>query len=129
MRGHSFIFFGTCYRELCSPVLPNTLVLNSVISHGKQGAERSLKKIPERIRVLHVITGLQGGGAEMMLYKLLGRMDRDRFSNVVLSLTAGGEIRSRISELGIPCHDLGIKGLRGGVGGLRGAVKLIREFQ
>jgi glycosyltransferase involved in cell wall biosynthesis len=88
-----------------------------------------LEKTPERIRVLHIITGLQGGGAEMMLYKLLGRMDRDRFSNVVLSLTAGGEMRSRISALGIPCHDLGIKGPGGGVSGLRRAVKLIREFR
>jgi glycosyltransferase involved in cell wall biosynthesis len=88
-----------------------------------------LEKNPDAIRVLHVITGLQGGGAEMMLYKLLRRMDRERFSNVVLSLTSSGEIGSRISSLGIPCYDLGIEGVGGGVRGLRRAVKLIREFR
>jgi glycosyltransferase involved in cell wall biosynthesis len=88
-----------------------------------------LEKSPEAIRVLHVITGLQGGGAEMMLYKLLGRMDPKRFSNVVLSLTSGGDIGSRISSLGIPCHELDIAGLSGGVRGLRRAVTLIRAFR
>jgi glycosyltransferase involved in cell wall biosynthesis len=88
-----------------------------------------LEKNSDAIRVLHVITGLQGGGAEMMLYKLLRRIDRERFSNVVLSLTSSGEIGSRISSLGIPCYDLGIEGVGGGVRGLRRAVKLIREFR
>jgi len=79
--------------------------------------------------VLHIITGLQAGGAELMLYKLLSRMDQERFSNVVLSLTSGGGIGSKISTLGIPCHELDIGGVAGGVRGLRSAVRLMRALK
>jgi glycosyltransferase involved in cell wall biosynthesis len=54
------------------------------------------------IRVAHIITGLKAGGAEMMLYKLLCRMDRRRFEPIVISLTPGGEFAPRIAALGIP---------------------------
>ena len=49
-----------------------------------------------------VITGLSTGGAEMMLLKLLKRIDRRRFSPHVISLTTKGEIGARIEALGIP---------------------------
>lgn len=65
------------------------------------------------LKVIHVINGLHVGGAEMMLHKLLSSMDRTRFDSTVLSLTAGGECRALISDLGIPIRDLDLKG--GGV--------------
>ena len=40
-------------------------------------------------KVLHVITGLSVGGAELMLARLLERMDRSRSSSAVVSLTTG----------------------------------------
>jgi glycosyltransferase involved in cell wall biosynthesis len=59
--------------------------------------------------VVHVITGLQVGGAEMMLLKLLGAMDRSTFDPVVISLIPGGECRTLIEAEGIPVHDLSMK--------------------
>ena len=35
---------------------------------------------PRPIRITHLITGLNTGGAEMMLYKVLCQMNRDAFS-------------------------------------------------
>jgi len=61
------------------------------------------------MKVLHVITGLEVGGAESMLAKLLARMDRDRFDPVVVSLMSGGSNRETIEDLGIPVHDAGMK--------------------
>jgi len=64
------------------------------------------------MKVVHVITGLQVGGAEMMLVKLLGAMDRSKFDPVVISLMSGGDNRAWIEAEGIPVHDLSLgKGL------------------
>ena len=56
-----------------------------------------------------VITGLSTGGAEMMLHKVLERIDRQRFSPHVISLTTKGEIGARIEALGIPVEALGMR--------------------
>lgn len=60
-------------------------------------------------RIAFIITGLSTGGAEMMLLKLLERLDRNRFSPQVVSLTTLGEIGSRIAALGIPVEAVGMK--------------------
>jgi glycosyltransferase involved in cell wall biosynthesis len=65
--------------------------------------------MPTPVRVLHIITGLGSGGAEMMLYKLLGAMDRERFDSLVISLTDEGSMGARIRSLGVPVHALGMK--------------------
>lgn len=65
--------------------------------------------MPSPARVLHIITGLGAGGAEMMLYKLLSAMDRDRYAAMVISLTDEGSMASRIRSLGVPVHALGMK--------------------
>ncbi len=62
----------------------------------------------ERIKTVHVITGLDIGGAEMMLYKLLSRMERSAFQSLVVSLKDGGALKKRISDLGIPVFTLGM---------------------
>ena len=61
------------------------------------------------IRITHLITDLEIGGAEMMLYKLLSHMDRSRFRNLVVSMTEKGPLSSKIKELGIPVFTLGMK--------------------
>lgn len=58
------------------------------------------------IRVMHVIAGLELGGAEMMLYKLLRASDRDRFQPSVISLSDLGPLAPRIADLGIPVSAL-----------------------
>ena len=61
------------------------------------------------MRIVHIITGLSTGGAEMMLYKLLSRMDRNEFDCEVISLTDLGQVAEKISSLGIHVHALGMK--------------------
>lgn len=74
------------------------------------------------MKVVHVITGLKVGGAEMMLLKLLTTMDRILFEPAVISLMPGGETRALLEANGIAVYDLGMKsGLPspGQVGALR----------
>jgi glycosyltransferase involved in cell wall biosynthesis len=61
-----------------------------------------------KIKILHVISGLDIGGAEMMLYKLLHQMDRGAFDSSVLSLRAPGQLGKRIERIGIPVETLGL---------------------
>jgi glycosyltransferase involved in cell wall biosynthesis len=65
------------------------------------------------MKIIYVITGLSTGGAEMMLYKLLSKIDRNRFAPVVVSLMDRGTFGDRIEALGIPVYTLGMK--QGGI--------------
>ncbi|MGH6918930.1 MAG: glycosyltransferase [Geminicoccaceae bacterium] len=71
-------------------------------------SEAPARHVPD-LRVLHVITGVIMGGAEMMLYKLLARGDRRRFSPTVLSLLGSGVIGARISAMDVPVLTLGMR--------------------
>jgi hypothetical protein len=62
-----------------------------------------------KISVLHTITGVIMGGADMMLYRLLARSDRDRFTSTVLSLLGPGPIGEQIRGLGVPLRSLGMR--------------------
>jgi len=62
--------------------------------------------IPRPIRVAHVITELNMGGAEQMLFKLVTRMDRERFHCTVVSMTDKGPIGEKIAEAGVPVFRL-----------------------
>jgi len=57
------------------------------------------------MRVTHLITNLSTHGAQMMLYKLLSRMDRERFDPVVISMREGGPLAEKIEALGVPVHN------------------------
>lgn len=61
------------------------------------------------IKVLHVITRLNGGGAYMMLCKLLETMDKNRFQSAVISLMPGGEVDKRLMDAGIPIFRLAMQ--------------------
>lgn len=61
------------------------------------------------MKVVHLITGLNVGGAEMMLYKLVSRTDRERFHNTVVSMIDVGPIGQRIRELGVEVRSLGMR--------------------
>jgi glycosyltransferase involved in cell wall biosynthesis len=61
------------------------------------------------MRILHVITGLDIGGAETMLLKLLSAGSGD-CDIAVVSLSDEGTIGPRISSLGIPVFSLRLKG-------------------
>ncbi|HYM11524.1 MAG TPA: glycosyltransferase [Bryobacterales bacterium] len=61
------------------------------------------------MRIVHLITDLATGGAEMMLYKLLSRLEGRGFRSQVISLMDGGPVRDRIEGLGIAVDSLGMK--------------------
>jgi glycosyltransferase involved in cell wall biosynthesis len=61
------------------------------------------------IRVVHIITGLDLGGAEMMLYNLLAATDRSRIQPAVVSLIPPGDLAGRIADLGIAVQSLGMR--------------------
>jgi glycosyltransferase involved in cell wall biosynthesis len=69
---------------------------------GRQGPDGR----QEPIRVTHVIAGLELGGAEMMLCKLLSAIDRERFHPTVISLSDLGPLAPRISALDVPVSAL-----------------------
>ena len=75
------------------------------------------------VTVLHLITGLETGGAEGMLARLVTRTDRSRFRSVVVSMTDGGTIGPVIAGTGIPVETLGI---HRGMIDPRGVTRLIR---
>jgi glycosyltransferase involved in cell wall biosynthesis len=59
------------------------------------------------IKVLHIITSLNVGGAEMMLYKLCQGKKKNR-SYVVVSLAKGGALSEKIRSLDIKVISLGL---------------------
>ena len=61
------------------------------------------------LRVVHVISGLELGGAETMLYQLLAGTDLERFPSEVVSMTTRGLVGERIAQLGVPVHALGMR--------------------
>jgi glycosyltransferase involved in cell wall biosynthesis len=79
------------------------------------------------ITVLHLITGLQAHGAEMMLYKLVAHSDRARFRHVVVSMTGEGALGEQIKALDIPLYSLGMRrGLANPIAAVRFLILLRR---
>lgn len=66
--------------------------------------------------VTHVITGLEVGGAEVILQRLLERVDREAFPSSVISLTSRGPLGARIEEAGIPVTALELPRIPGPLG-------------
>jgi glycosyltransferase involved in cell wall biosynthesis len=60
----------------------------------------------EKSRILHLITSLDIGGAELMLLKLSSRMNANRFENHVICLGEGGPVAEKITAHAIPVHTL-----------------------
>src|SRR5207302_7828332 len=81
------------------------------------------------IKVLHIISDLSIGGAEMMLYKLLTETDRERFEPIVISLIDRGALRERIESLGIAVYTTRIKPAWPSLRGLWRLVRLMRRLK
>ena len=79
------------------------------------------------MKVMHLITGLNTGGAEIMLHRLLANMDGDRFENEVVSLTDIGPVGGKIRGLNVPVRALGMR--RGAIPGLSELVRLARVIR
>ncbi len=61
------------------------------------------------MKIVYVIVGLTTGGAEIMLYRILSKINRERFSPYVVCLMARATLADRIEALGIPVYTLGMK--------------------
>ena len=82
--------------------------LNTPINHSG-GVGVPVNHRPRKaISIVYLTTCLEVGGAEMMLYKLLSRMDRTRFLPQVISLRDLGPLRDKIQSLGVPVRSLGM---------------------
>lgn len=88
--------------------------------------KRDLRK---RLSVIHLITSLDVGGAEVMLLKLLSRMNVDRFENHVICLAEEGPVGQKIAAFGIPVYALNMRNERVKIHSLMGLHRLIRQIQ
>jgi len=76
-------------------------------------------------RLVFIVTGLNTGGAEIMLLKLCSKLDRHRFVPTVISLSDKGVVGPRIEALGVPVYALGMRPGRPSLIGLFRLRKLI----
>ena len=58
------------------------------------------------MKIAFLITDLDTGGAEIMLYRLLSHLDREKFDPTVISLSRDGPIGEKIRSLNIPVLSL-----------------------
>lgn len=80
------------------------------------------------LTILHLITGLETGGAEAMLARLATGSDRKRFRHVVVSMTGPGTVGPAIAAAGIPLRSLGIRRNVPDPAGLLRLRRVLREF-
>ncbi len=59
--------------------------------------------------IVHLITGLEVGGAERMLARLVTATDRDRFTSIVVSMTDEGAVGPLLTKAGIRLETLGMR--------------------
>jgi len=81
----------------------------------------------KRIKILHVITSLDVGGAEMVLFRLLKKMDASRFENQVVSLIHSGKVGEKIQTLGLPVFSLEMRSGHPDLGSLFRLAGLLRR--
>lgn len=81
------------------------------------------------MRILHIITALHAEGAQMMLYKLLSRMERRRFDAAVISLSDRGALANKFARINIPVHSINMKAGRPTPAGLIRLVRKVRQIK
>ncbi len=80
-------------------------------------------------RILHVITQLNVGGAEVQLLNLCRMLPPERFHCAVVSLRADGTLVPRFEEIGCPIFELDRRDHGGPVGQLRKLAELMRDWR
>ena len=72
--------------------------------------------------IVHLITGLETGGAERMLARLVTSLDREQHRSIVVSMTGPGTVGPLLTSASIELHVLQ---MRRGIADLRGLSRLI----
>lgn len=62
------------------------------------------------MKICFIITGLGGGGAEEMLFKLVRSISRSQFELCIISLTTLGKYGPRFVSMGVPVYTLEMRG-------------------
>jgi glycosyltransferase involved in cell wall biosynthesis len=81
------------------------------------------------MRILHVITGLNGGGAETQLCGLTRRLKAGGFEQRVISLLGEGPLSARIRDGGVECIHLGLRRGRPSLGAFAALAREIRDYE
>jgi len=81
------------------------------------------------MKILHVITGLDVGGAETTLHRLATTMDPARFACRVVSLVAPGEMGRRLAKEGVGVDSLGMRRGVPSPAGLARLAGMMRSFR
>jgi glycosyltransferase involved in cell wall biosynthesis len=81
------------------------------------------------IRIIHLITGLNIGGAELALFRLLQNMDRQKFDTQVVCMIPVGPVGEQIRALGIPVTSLDMVPGHPSLRGFRKLVGIIKQFR
>jgi glycosyltransferase involved in cell wall biosynthesis len=84
---------------------------------------------PLKTKITFIITGLATGGAEMMLLKLLSRLNSSQFEPTVISLAHRGEIAPKIESSGIPVYFIDMKPGQFSFSGFLRLIRLLRELK
>lgn len=80
-------------------------------------------------KIVHIIIGLNVGGAELMLQRLITYSSkRDQFEHCVISLTDLGVIGPKLQEQGIKVYSIGITSLNSSLLALFKLRKLLRDI-
>ena len=77
------------------------------------------------IKIAHISTSLNTGGAEVQLMRLLEKLDKTKFEMIVISLHEETYLADRIRELGLPVHSLHLKK---NLSNIRKAYKILKAF-
>jgi glycosyltransferase involved in cell wall biosynthesis len=85
--------------------------------------------LPPRVRVAFVLTELTVGGAEMMLWKLASRVDRQRFELHVIALSGRSDrMLDLFHEIDVPCRFLGVEPNFSGLRAIPLLTRALREI-
>lgn len=60
----------------------------------------------KKVRIVHLITSLEIGGAELVLYRLVTGMNSDIFQNIVVGMTPMGSVGTQLASEGIAVYSL-----------------------
>lgn len=77
------------------------------------------------IKIAHISTSLETGGAEVQLLRLLDKLDKKTFEMIVISLHEETYLADQVRDLGIPVHSLTLKESPLNI---RQAYKILKEF-
>jgi glycosyltransferase involved in cell wall biosynthesis len=77
--------------------------------------------------IVHLITGLETGGAERMLARLVTGIDRERHRSVVVSMTGPGIVGPALASAGIELHTLDMRRGVADLPAIMGLTRVLRQ--